>query len=114
MTKEQIEQAAKAAGKKYRETHLLQYNSRYQEHGENDFAKGFEQGATSPEAAAYHEGEKDEAIRELVEGLEEIFEQYGYECETHATSCGVKIEDWVNDLPTYQKVKQLLTKYKQP
>lgn len=53
MTKE-IEQAAKAAGKKYRETHLLQYNSRYQEHGENDFAKGFEQGATSPEAAAYH------------------------------------------------------------
>lgn len=54
MTKEQIEQAAKAAGKQYRETHLSQYNSRYQEHGENDYAKGFEAGVTSPEAKAYH------------------------------------------------------------
>ncbi len=54
MTKEQIQQAAKAAGKQYRETHLSQYNSRYQEHGENDYAKGFEAGVTSPEAKAYH------------------------------------------------------------
>lgn len=56
MTKE-IEQAAKAAGKQYRETHLSQYNSRYQEHGENDYAKGFEAGVTSPVAKAYHEAQ---------------------------------------------------------
>lgn len=36
-----VTSVAKDAGKKYREEELFVYNNRYQEHGENDFTKGF-------------------------------------------------------------------------
>lgn len=67
-----LEQAADAWVEKY--SFRVPYdgsNNFYDEEAAKHGRAGFIAGATSPEAKAYHEGEKDEAIRELVHGIDE-------------------------------------------
>ena len=76
MTKEQIEQAANALA--VNEYPILADGPIAREKERtihNKIVRAFIAGATSPEAKAYHEGEKDEAIRELVKGLRYIEEK---------------------------------------